>query len=58
MKDTKYVMLFVGMVFLFNGEVGAVAHHVLFPRAELQPRYLQDPDLRNLIRTTEVFCSD
>ena len=31
MKDTKYVMLFVGMVFLFNGEVGAVAHHVLFP---------------------------
>ena len=26
-------------------------------RAELQPPYLQDPDLRNLIRTTEVFAT-
>ena len=31
MKNTKYVMLLVGMVFLFNGELGAVAHHMLFP---------------------------
>ena len=30
-KDTKCVMLCVGMVFLFNGEVGAVAHHASFP---------------------------